>query len=79
MLELFHVQTLQSKITAYDFYTALDKRTNNTASAFNYVSQKFADISSLSHLHTGPPETVSPHGARVAAFEAAEGDEAYGV
>lgn len=38
MLEQFHLLTLQSKITAYDYYTTLSVLTNNTGTAKGYVS-----------------------------------------
>jgi hypothetical protein len=30
VLEHFHMQTLQGKVASYDYYTALEKLTNNT-------------------------------------------------
>ena len=38
LLHTFHVITLQSKITAYDFYMSLEKFTDNTGLGVSYVS-----------------------------------------
>ena len=38
LLEHYHLLTLQSKITQFDFYETLQKHTNNTGSGVNYVS-----------------------------------------
>lgn len=38
VLEHFHLMTLQSKITAHDYYSTLDKLANGTGLAHSYVS-----------------------------------------
>ncbi len=39
VLELFHLLTLQSKITGYDFYLTLNHLTDNTGVSITWVSQ----------------------------------------
>ena len=41
-LEAFHTTSLQSKITAYDFYMTLEKMTDNTGLGATYVSPQGA-------------------------------------
>lgn len=41
VLESFHLLTLQSKITGYDFYTTLNNLTDNTGTSITWVSDLF--------------------------------------
>ena len=71
MLEQFHLLTLQSKITAYDYYTTLTKLTDNTRIGKTYVSL-FPTPPGLSHSILGSSETVPTDGPPVAPLEDAQ-------
>lgn len=55
LLEHFHVLTLQSKITAYDFYMSLEKYTDITGLSQHYVSQTTSSpVPAADSLASGP-------------------------
>lgn len=69
MLEQFHMLTLQSKITAYDYYTTLTKLTDNTGVGKTYVSSSFLNFNMLITVATGPNQAFYADGTPVASPE----------
>lgn len=51
VLDNFHLLTLQSKITAYDYYMTLDYTTDNIGLSTSYVSLSVSCASNMAHRY----------------------------
>lgn len=72
LLETFHVLTLQSKITAYDFYLTLEKLTDELGVRRRYVSVMYFVVLRCAYPLAGPPQTVPADDQAVASSQTAD-------
>ena len=74
VLSLFHILNLQGKIAGYDFYSGLEKLTDNTGMGKIKVSSRLSHIrySFANSMRIGPLQRIYAHGTGVASPQDAQ-------